>query len=72
MEVKCVCVCVCVHANWLKGGAAVGVAFYEKAHNFQMDSQSCKRFGGKFGHEPSDSWSTVQANRKKGDRQKGA
>ncbi len=37
----CVCVCVkvgiCVHAHWLKGGAAMGVAYCETVHNFQMD-----------------------------------
>ncbi len=37
MEVKCVYVCVCVHAKWLKGGMAIGVVYWIKAHN--LDSQ---------------------------------
>lgn len=52
--------CVCVHAKWLKGGMDVGEA------NFQMDSETCKRFCGKFGNEPKDNWLTVHANREKG------
>ncbi len=55
----CVCVsvkvCVCVHANWLKGGVAMRVANCEKAHNFQMDSQACKRLSAKVDHEPKNS-----------------
>ncbi len=47
----CVCVCVCVwafvHANWPKGGMAVGVTYCKWTHNYQMDSQTCTRFGGK-------------------------
>ncbi len=45
-----------------KGGVAMGVASCKKVHNFQMDSQICTRFSGKVGHEPKDSWLTVQAN----------
>ncbi len=47
----CVKVCVCVHANWLKGGMV-------RAHNFQMESQTCTRFNG-------FNWSLyAQANKK--------
>ncbi len=52
----CVCVsvkvCICAHANWLKGGVVMGVAYCKNQHNFQMDSQTCARFSGKVGHEP--------------------
>ncbi len=51
----CVKVCVCVHANWLKGGVEMGVAYSKKEHNFRMDSQYYTRFSGKVGHEPKDS-----------------
>ncbi len=43
----CVCVWVWVHANWLKGGVVRGVAHCKRAHNFQVDSQTCTRFSGK-------------------------
>ncbi len=47
----CVCVCVCVflHANWLS--RAMGVAYFKKVRNFQMDSQICTRFSVQVGHE---------------------
>ncbi len=48
-------VCICVHASLLKVGVAMGVVYCKIAHNFQMDSQACTRFSGKFGHEPKDS-----------------
>ncbi len=51
----CVCVCVCVHANWLKRGTAIGVAYCKKVHNMEMDSQSCTRFSGMVGHDANDS-----------------
>ncbi len=41
MESVCVCACLCVHAIWLNGGTAVGVAYCKKTHNFQTDSQTC-------------------------------
>ncbi len=50
-----VCVCVCVHANWLKGDVAMGVAYCKKVQHIQMDSQTCTRFSGKVVHEPKDS-----------------
>ncbi len=37
----CVCVCVHVHCNWLKGGAAVVVAYCERVHSFKKDSETC-------------------------------
>ncbi len=48
-------VALSVHANWLKGGIAMGVVYCKKVQNFQMDSQTCTRFSGKVGHEPKDS-----------------
>ncbi len=53
-DFKCVCVkvCVCVHANWLKEGIIMGVAYCKKVQSFQIDSQTCTRFGGKVGYEP--------------------
>lgn len=66
----CVClfgkVCVCAHDSWLKGGVAMGGTYRRKAHNFQMDSQTCPRFSGNTGHEPEDSWLTCHAIWQKG------
>ncbi len=40
---------------------SVGVAYCKKAHNSQMDSQTCTRFIVKVGREPKDSSLTVWA-----------
>ncbi len=50
----CVCVCVC-SCQLAERGVAGGVAYCKKAHDFQMDSQTCMRFGGKVHDEPKDS-----------------
>ncbi len=42
-----VCVCVCVNANWLKGVWQLEWPIFKKAHDFQIDSQTCSRFSGK-------------------------
>ncbi len=34
-------VCVRAHANWLKVGVEMGVAFCKKVHDFQIASQTC-------------------------------
>ncbi len=39
----------------LKEGVAMGGAYCKKAHNFQMDLQTGKRFTEKVGHELKDS-----------------
>ncbi len=62
MEVKCVCVrvclCVtiyvCVNAIQVKEGVLTEVAYCKKAHNFQMDLQTCTRFSEKGGYEPTN------------------
>lgn len=36
--------CNYVHANWLKGGTAVGGAYCEMVHNFHMDLQKDSRY----------------------------
>ncbi len=56
-----VCLCSCQLA---KRGVAKGVACFKKAHNFQMDSQTCTKFGWKVGAE--DSCLPVQTNWQKG------
>ncbi len=58
--------CVCVHANWLKGGVAMGVTYCKKVLIFHMDLQTCTRCSGKVCHEAKDSWLTVRATGKKG------
>ncbi len=44
----------------------MGVACCKNAHCFQMDSQTCATFSGKFRHEPKDSWLTFLAKWQKG------
>ncbi len=53
----CVCVwlCVCVCVFTPVAGVVMGVAFCQKVHNFQMDSQICTKFSGKVDYEPKDS-----------------
>ncbi len=49
-----------------ESGVAIVLARCIKAHNFQMDSQTCTKFCEKVGHEPKDRWLSVQANWQKG------
>ncbi len=67
-----VCVRVCVHASWLKGDMAMRVFYCKKMLNFKIDTQTCKRFIGKVGHEPKDSWLPVQADGQKRGRGSGS
>ncbi len=51
----CVNVCVSAHAHLAKRGLGNGAGVLKKAHNIQVDSQTCTRLSGKIGHEPKDS-----------------
>lgn len=57
-------VCVYIHDNWLKCGEAMGLCYFIKVPNFQMDSQTCTRLFGKFCHKLKDSWSTLCAKKR--------
>ena len=50
----CVKLCVRVHANWLKVGVVMGVAFHKKLHKFYIDSQMYSKCCGKVGHDPNN------------------
>ncbi len=60
----CVRVCACVHANCLKGGMAMGVAYCKSCIAFKWIHRLPQV--PKVVHEPKDSWLCVWANRQKG------